>query len=343
MPKLLITVDAEPSRYRGRPLPYEITMEGRLEGGVHGVERLMDLSEAAGGRATFFLDVLAHRVHGDRLRGTAELLAGRGHDVQVHTHPLWVGERGTMPEYDLDEQRALLEECASRIEAWTGRAPTAHRAGDLALNDDTLAALPAAGLDVDSSYAPGYPPCAALGEIFADTRPSRARGLIQIPLGAFTAFRLGSLVRHRLFDFNAVTLTEVRAFLRRARRLGLPQVTLLLHSFSLLRMNDARTSFRFDPAADERLQALLDEARGLGYELTTVSEYRRELLEAEAAEPELLAPGAEPPMPDAGAWITYLSAVERFSVSRKAKLVALAPPVFLVLLLILLIYLMRVA
>jgi len=343
MPKLLITVDAEPSRYRGRPLPYEITMEGKIDGGVHGVERLMDLSEAAGGKATFFLDVLARRVHGDRLRGTAELMAGRGHDVQVHTHPLWVGERGTMPEYDAGEQRALLEECAGCIEDWTDRAPTAHRAGDLALNDDTLAVLPAAGLDVDSSYAPGYPPCAALGKRFADTRPSRAGGLIQIPLGAFTALRMGSWARYRLFDFNALTLTEVRALLRGAKRLGLPQLTLLLHSFSLLRMNDARTRFRFDPAADERLRALLDEARSLGYEMTTMNDYREELLAAEATEPEILAPGEEPPMPDAGPWITYLSAVERFPVSRKAKLVALAPPAVLVAVLLLLVYLMKIA
>ncbi len=350
MPKLLVTVDAEPSRYCGKPLPYEIMMEGRLDGGVHGIERLMALSEAAGGKATFFLDVLARRAYGERLRESAELLAARGHDVQIHTHPLWVSERNTMPQYSRDEQRELLEECWRCIEAWTGCAPVAHRAGDLAANEDTIAALRELSIDVDSSYGPGWPRCAALADLFAVNRPSLSGGLLEIPITAFTSLKLPPLSRHRLFDFNSVTLSEGRTLLRQAKRLELPYVLVLLHSFSLLSVSADRKRFRFDAAADERLQALLDEAAMLDYELLTIREYR-DLLHAEgaaAAEDErpggeavplerdgVPARGADSPTPVMGPWITYLGAMQRFSVSRKARLVALAPPLGLLLILLL--------
>ncbi|MCP4545285.1 MAG: polysaccharide deacetylase family protein [bacterium] len=348
MPKLLITVDAEPSRYHGRPLPYEITMEGRLDGGVWGVDHIMDLSEAIGGKATFFLDVLARRVYETELKETAARIAGRGHDIQVHTHPLWVGDRNTMPEYTRDEQRALLAECADCIEEWTGIRPVAHRAGDLAVNGDTLKALQETGLDLDSSYAPGYPPCANLGDTFADSRASRADGLIQLPLTSFSAVRLGSIERLRLFDFNAVTATEIRALLKQALALELPYVMVLLHSFSLLRMNAERTSFRFDPDAEARLLSFLATAKDLGFEPTTVRDYRRSLL-AEHGESandgmDTLAvdgPAPTPPLPVTGPWITYLSAVERARYSPKARLVALAPPAALLLLILVLLIFMR--
>ncbi len=341
MPRLLITVDAEPSRYHGRPLPYEITMEGRLDGGVWGVDRLMDLSEAVGAKTSFFLDVLARRVHEKDLRETAARMAGRGHDVQVHTHPLWVSERNTMPEYSREEQAALLRECVECIEDWTGTRPVAHRAGDLALNTDTLSAMRDAGLDLDSSYAPGYPPCADLADTFAGSRASRVEGLIQLPLTAFYALRLGPLRRLRLFDFNAVTGPEIKALLNKALALDLPYVMVLLHSFSLLRMNTRRTSFHADPEADARLRGFLDLAVDLGFEPATVSEYRRSLLEthgtAAEANEDPLAPEASPspPLPETGPWVSYLSAVERAGHSPKARLVALAPPVLLLLLLVL--------
>jgi peptidoglycan/xylan/chitin deacetylase (PgdA/CDA1 family) len=348
MPKLLITVDAEPSRYHGRPLPYEITMEGRLDGGVWGVDRLMDLSEAAGGKATFFLDVLARRVYERELKETAARMAGRGHDVQVHTHPLWVSERNTMPEYSRAEQGELLKECVDRIEEWTGVRPRAHRAGDLAINADTLSAMQDAGLDLDSSYAPGYPPCADLGARFADSRASRVEGLIELPLTAFHALRLGPLQRLRLFDFNALTGAEIKALLERALALELPYVMVLLHSFSLLRMNAERTSFRVDPEADARLRGFLDQARDLGYEPATVSEYRCGLLEKHGATVEAgddtLAPEASPPappLPVTGPWVTYLSAVQRAGHSPKARLVALAPLLALILLVLVLGFLLR--
>ncbi len=343
MPRLLITVDAEPSRYYGRPLPYEITMEGRLDGGVWGVDRLMDMSEAVGGKATFFLDVLARRVYEQELKETAARMAGRGHDVQVHTHPLWVSERNTMPEYSRAEQVELLRECVDCIEDWTGTRPRAHRAGDLAVNADTLSAMKDAGLDLDSSYAPGYPPCAALGARFADSRASRSEGIIELPLTAFHALRLGPLQRLRLFDFNAVTGAEIKALLEKALALDLPYVMVLLHSFSLLRMNAERTSFSADPEAELRLRGFLDQARELGFEAVTVSEYRRELLAdhgvGDSSRADTLAPDASPeapPLPVTGPWITYLSAVQRAGHSPKARLVALAPLLALVLLVLVL-------
>lgn len=342
MPKLLITVDAEPSRYHGRPLPYEITMEGRLDGGVWGVGHLMDLSEGIGGKATFFLDVLARRVYEKELADTAGRIADRGHDVQVHTHPLWVSERNTMPEYDREEQAELLRECVERIETWTGVRPMAHRAGDLAVNFDTLAAMGDVGLDLDSSYSPGYPPCAGLGERFVDSRASRVDGLIELPLTAFYALRLGPLQRLRLFDFNALTGAEITALLNRAVDMKLPYVMVLLHSFSLLRMNATRTSFQADPEADARLRGFLDRARDLGFKPVTVSEYRRELLEHHGTGDEgadSLAPTAPPeppPLPVTGPWVTYLSAVQRAGHSPKARLVALAPLMGLILLVLVL-------
>ena len=59
---LLLTVDTEGSLHNGKPLPLEAMVYGHVDGGEFGIGRIMDLCDARGAKATFFVSALEHRL-----------------------------------------------------------------------------------------------------------------------------------------------------------------------------------------------------------------------------------------------------------------------------------------
>lgn len=322
---LLLTVDTESSMAGLRPLPPEAMVYGRVAGGTWGIERIMDCCEARGVKATFFVSTLEELHHGrEHVGRMCATILDRGHDVQVHLHPnWWKGDfaRKRLTDYSLAEQTELVGLARDAYRRACGCEPVAHRAGGLLINADTLRALEANGIRVDSSVAPGHIAYALGAGVEPPNVPRRLGGVAELPVTTFAQVRLGAWAPRRHLDVNADSLSELQFVVNSAVEQGVAAVCLLMHSFSFLRRNQDGTAF--SPAAAElrRFERFLDFAAAHdGVEVVTVREMAGRL----AADPRLLAgPDFDP---TSGLCRTYARSWERFGTGWKSKALALGLP-----------------
>jgi hypothetical protein len=250
--RVYLTVDVEGAEERdigGRLLPaqdYDVRVWGRFRNQRQdlGIGLIMRELEAHGLRATFFTEVLGSETFGiDGLREIIAEIRARGHDVQLHAHPIQRCGRyrslGRAPvaddiaAYTLAEQTALLREgIAILVRCGVPREDVrAFRAGNYGANNDTWAAMAAAGLRVSSSYNPCYfeKNCQLR---FTNSRPGLFRaehGVFELPISNSVDHRGG----HRHMQITAVSIAEMTRHLQEARRLGIGEVTIVTHSFEL--------------------------------------------------------------------------------------------------------------
>ena len=338
---LLLTVDTEASlsgapagarppgeggtRAGARRIPPEVRVYGRVGGGTYGIERMMDCCEQRGFRATFFVNTLEALHYGeDHMRAVCSAVLGRGHDAQLHVHPIWLGgpyAHKTLPSYGYGEQRAAIDKAREIFLRACAAEPLAHRAGGLAANGDTLRALESLGIRLDSSLAAGY-----LDYDLGDGRkvanvPRRLGSIVEVPVTAFAQARLGGWAPMRNFDINADSLSELKLVVDRAASERIAAVTLLMHSFSFIGGN--REGTEFWPAEGElrKFERFLDHVAARGdLEVVTF----RELAARLDAAPGLLdGPDFDP---TTGLLQTYRRSWERFGTGWKSKAFALGLP-----------------
>jgi hypothetical protein len=247
--RVYITVDvecAEERPSRGGVLPAiepALRVFGRFENSRRelGIGLIMDELETAGLRGTFFVEALSSHYFGKAaLAEACAAVRGRGHDVQLHLHPVlrqpnWLS-RGTaavednIGAYAEQEQVALLQEGLDLLaEAGVARGDLlAFRAGTYGIDNRSWSAMAAVGIAVSSSFNLMYMgiTCQAHWprpeiELF-DT----GAGVLELPV---SAFREGSNYRH--LQITAISATEMEDFLRRARRAGIREITIVMHSF----------------------------------------------------------------------------------------------------------------
>jgi hypothetical protein len=219
----------------------------------------MDILEASGLRGTAFVEVFAAAVFGEAELGEAyRAILERGHDVQLHLHPVFryyarvrdgLLDRDQLPPtMDIigslppETQRDLLEEGCRVFQRLLGRNPTAFRAGCYGASQDTLKALEKVGIKHDSSVNAGYPIPSlplAVGEV--TNHPWQVGSVWEIPV---TVFRtgIGRFSGIKPLEVSAVSFTEMRRVLEYAELSGMHCVTVVLHSFSLFK--SANVQFR---------------------------------------------------------------------------------------------------
>ena len=98
---VLITIDTEFSNHKD-----DMGIVGRVDGSDYGVPKLAALLNQYHFKATWFVDVYTNKQnYVMEFISTCRSLQGRGHDVQLHTHPdgLFDPQRGSIQDYSLDE------------------------------------------------------------------------------------------------------------------------------------------------------------------------------------------------------------------------------------------------
>jgi hypothetical protein len=249
--RVYFTVDVECAEERlvggewRPPLGYDLRVWGRLSNQRRalGIELIMDELEARGARGTFFVEALgAHHFGSEGLAAICQALHGRGHDVQLHTHPIQrraayhtAGEPAAHDDigaYPTETQAALLREGVDLlVAAGVPRADLrGFRAGNFGANNSTWKAMAEAGLTVSSNFNPCYfaknckmrSPRAQAG-LFA----TEVAGVYELPVSTFTEPRGG----HRHLQITAVSIREMIDALRQYRALGISEVTIVTHSF----------------------------------------------------------------------------------------------------------------
>jgi hypothetical protein len=255
--RVYITIDtecAEERDVRGRlrsAQGYDIRVWGRFANQAKelGIGLIMNELEAQGLCGTFFTEVFGSQSFGmDGLREVVRAIVARGHDVQLHTHPIqrvadW-RTRGVsaapddISAYAVAEQAELLREGVRILEACGAPNVRSFRAGNFGANNATWEAMARAGLVLSSNYNPCYfdKNCAM--------RVDQAHpGLFEVPgvPGVWELpianFREGE-GRYRHVQITAVSLGEMKNYLLQAHGLGIHEVCVVTHSFEFCHIVD---------------------------------------------------------------------------------------------------------
>jgi hypothetical protein len=257
-----------------KPVTPERAIWGTIGSKHYGIPRIMDILENNGLRGTFFVEVLAglNGYRSDLGKAYAQVLQ-RGHDAQLHLHPIHYYYRmiqegrlspeqlpadkdmiGNMP---LQIQTELLQKGVGMFQEMVGKPPLAFRAGNFGASASTLTILEKLGIQFDSSFNACYVGAAcSIDSRGLINEPWRHNGLWEIPVTSFeTGFRgLRSL---KPLNINAVSFWEMKQVLEQAERIGLSAVTFIAHSFSLLKTRDIQfVRRRVDRIVLRRFEAL---------------------------------------------------------------------------------------
>jgi hypothetical protein len=192
-----------------------------------------------------------------------------GHEVQLHLHTEWVdealqpllpaapaGKRQHLRMFTQDEQTELIRLGAQWLQQAGAPPPSAFRAGSFGFNAQTLPALAANGIGIDSSYnASMLGPTSGLapGELLMQAR--QFGPVLELPM---TVYADGRGLRHA--QLTACSWAELEALLWQALEAGHAQFVLLSHNFELL-TPDMRRVDRVVIRRLRRLCAFLDRHR----------------------------------------------------------------------------------
>jgi peptidoglycan/xylan/chitin deacetylase (PgdA/CDA1 family) len=313
---VMITVDVE-SYTKGTP---DQQIWGKQPDGEHGIRRMMDMLDRHGFKGTFYLNVYEAAKHGDGiLAEVARTIHGRGHDLQLHTHPSPMFKFDTMQNADVEQQVAVLSQGKDLIRQWTGKTVIAHRAGAFAANQDTLAACQRAGLAIDSSFSPVSTLTDLSRQLPASNMPRVIDGVVELPLTYIAQARLGNWQSLRYLDIEGTSYDEFVSAIRQFRDADFPVVNIVMHSFSFVRhgKTDASIEQRFD-----KLLGFLKAEPGV--QVVTVSQLHPQWTTQVAT----LQQGSNF-VPHTGVWLMYQRALEDF-MGWKNIVVALTPLILLV-------------
>lgn len=279
---LYITIDAE--AVHGDD-PLNQMMWGRIPGykEEYGIGMICDICEEFNYRATFFLDVYEHSFYGkDKISEVAKYLDGRGHDVQLHTHPAWYrdvrdsseiqsmkaasscfpAERYWMYMNTLEEQIEIVRHGKELLEEWLKKPVVAHRAGAYALNQETLTALKENNIFIDSSMHYKHPNCQIT---WTKNATIEKDDILEVPVTGVDSNRFLNLLvfskkmggGFRNTDINWLPLEGLIFYADEAIRNNLSSMNLFLHSYSLVSFNNNFTNWAPNIAAIDRFRRFL--------------------------------------------------------------------------------------
>lgn len=227
------------------PAAFERYIFGRSSVGDFALPKTLEILDHYGLKGVFFVEPLfSARFGAEYLRTVCQLIQDAGQEIQLHLHPEWTDEirpaifpdkpykRQHLTYYNRAEQAHLIKLGRALLESATGRSVTAFRAGSFAANGDTLAAVAAAGLTVDSSLNISCPLSGAdLRNQIDLMAPQRYQGLQLVPLSVFQdGFRM---LRH--VQVGACSAAELQQAMQDARCKGHSTFVVLSHNFEMLR------------------------------------------------------------------------------------------------------------
>lgn len=261
---VIVTIDAEiaphTSNWRrdGGRFALNRDVYGVTDRGERGLRYQLAILEQHHLKAVVFVEALSASVLGiDLLREIVELVRSRGHEVALHIHTEWLpycehpllgGRQGRhMADFPEGDQQQLIEQGLENLSrAGAGRI-IALRAGNAGANLATLRAAQRSGIAIDSSYfAPHLKGACRLPSDQEVLHPTRLEGVIEVPISWFR----DGFGRVRPAQLCAASIGEFEHLFVAARSQGWRVVTLLLHSFELVR--------RQPPERDQRVMRLHD-------------------------------------------------------------------------------------
>ena len=278
IPRIVVTIDTETFRVGGKVLPFNTHHYADLPDGSYGVQRIMNLCDEYGAKATFFVDVYMHHQYGEaQVEGLCTRIDRAGHDVQLHVHTSWIpgAHSGLLCDFPLDSQITILSEGRDLIQKWIGKTPRGFRAGAYSANLDTIRALKETGFRLDSSYFPLNRNCELARQIQTPciNNPFYIDGIFELPVTTYWLWNHLSFKKNSKLDVNACSGRELRNAMLEFSKSSLEYVVVFLHSFSFVRWDKNGENLSPNSGPLRRFETLLKLIRNdLGGKFATVAE-----------------------------------------------------------------------
>jgi hypothetical protein len=254
------------------PRAFERYVYGHSRTEPRALPKTLEILRRHGLRAVFFVEPLfAARFGVDHLRRIVDLIGSHDQQIELHLHSEWADEirprplphvhdkRQHLQQLPFEDQFTLIKAGLALLREAGAPRIGAFRAGSFGANADTLRAVAAAGLDVDSSINAAselsVPDLRGSVDLF---QPSRIGGLLSLPL---TVFRDG-FGRLRPAQVGSCSFSELRQLIDTGIHESWPAMVMLSHNFEMLRQDSVKT----DPivlARFERLCAYIARNPGL--------------------------------------------------------------------------------
>jgi hypothetical protein len=268
------------------PSAYRRYVYGPTSRGDYALPATMQILNDHGLRGVFFVEPLfSARFGKGPLEELVGLIQAADQEVQLHLHTEWVdtarepllpavsGKRQHLRQFTRAEQTELIAAGLRLVRAAGAEPINAFRAGNWALNHDTLGALAANAIEYDSSYNAASRvgvSDVAPGQLL--TQPARFETVTEYPV---TVFRDRGPASLRPLQLTACSFREMQRVLDSAADSGWGAVVIVSHNFELLNQRKDRP----DPIVVERFRRLCgylgrhaDRFRVAGFrELTSVA------------------------------------------------------------------------
>jgi peptidoglycan/xylan/chitin deacetylase (PgdA/CDA1 family) len=204
--------------------------QGTWEGKDYGVPLIAEKLEQYGLKGTFLVSSLCPPDFTDTMLSNLRFLVSRGHDVELHPHPDSVDfSRPHLTMYSIEEQRRILQTAIDNIKRAGAPSPIAHRAGDWAIDLETLSLLREFGILMDSSIFPiSSDSKIPLPEDLAN-RFVKIGGLYQLPITLIRRVPFIGYAGMTALDIDRTIWEEQEEALKQIADHGLPVVTFYLH------------------------------------------------------------------------------------------------------------------
>lgn len=224
-------------------------IDGATPQGDFGLPYTLKVLNDHGLRGVFFVEPLfSARFGAAPLEDIIGRVVESGHEAQLHLHTEWVdearvpllenvhGKRQHLRYFSLDEQTRLIGTGAKLLRQAGALDINAFRAGSFAFNRDTLGALAANGIAIDSSYnASQFGLDSGVLPGTAVVEPIECDGVVEYPM---TVFDDGTrTLRHA--QLTACSFGEMAGLLWQALERGRRSFVILSHGSELL--NPAKT------------------------------------------------------------------------------------------------------
>ena len=227
------------------PQAFKDYIYGHTKNGAYGLPFQLKLLKEYGLNAVFFVEPLfSTRFGRDALQEVVGMIRDANQSIELHLHPEWTDEskqvifphikekREHLRYFTVEEQTHLLSLGIELLKEAGCKQLTAFRAGSFGANDDTLTAVGASGLTVDSSYNYCIEDCEI--NAFNDIQqPTQHNAIVEVPMTTF----VDGIGRRRHAQLTACSYDELRDSMLNAYQQQCQSYVLLSHSFELMKPN----------------------------------------------------------------------------------------------------------
>jgi hypothetical protein len=226
------------------PQAFKNYIYGKTNKGDYGLPFQLKLLNEHGLKAVFFVEPLFSMRFGQSyLDEVVGLVLDANQSVELHVHPEWTDEsnsvifphiknkREHLKYFTVQEQTHLLSLGKDLLIDAGCNNVTAFRAGSFGANNDTLRAVEANGLSIDSSYNYCFGENCEISVFDDIQQPVKHNRIIEVPM---TTFIDGSSKR-RHTQLTACSYAELSSSMMNAYEQNWQSYVLLSHSFELMK------------------------------------------------------------------------------------------------------------